>query len=372
MKKGYYIHFQGRQSVGVSKKIDMQMEELSKKYDMQEIEIDAIPRNLLQRLIGLLPSASISRKYEEALEKLKNPAFIYVRRTVADKAYCDFWKKIKKRYPQCKIIIEIFTYPYNKDDFAKWNAWPFYFKELLYRGKLKSCVDRFVTYTRDDIIFGIPTICTTNGIKVDAEKIVQGEFSKNQITMIGVAYMQRQHGYERVIEGLHQYYERSSGTYRVYLKLVGDGPEKRSYEKLVAKYHLQDYVSFYPTTTGQKLDELYNQSDLALAAFGMYKVGYYEPIGALKTRECLAKGIPMISGSPIDVLNHNASYAHIVPNDNSPVDMEDIISYYEGMQASYVSKKALADEMRFYACKYASMEAIMKPIVEFIEEGAEA
>lgn len=28
MKKGYYIHFQGRQSIGVSKKIDMQIEEL--------------------------------------------------------------------------------------------------------------------------------------------------------------------------------------------------------------------------------------------------------------------------------------------------------------------------------------------------------
>ncbi len=30
MKKGYYLHFQGRQSIGVSRKIDMQLEELGR------------------------------------------------------------------------------------------------------------------------------------------------------------------------------------------------------------------------------------------------------------------------------------------------------------------------------------------------------
>ena len=56
-----------------------------------------------------------------------------MRRAVADRKYLQFWKKIKERFPQCKIIVEIFTYPYDKDEFAKWDAWPFYIKELLYR-----------------------------------------------------------------------------------------------------------------------------------------------------------------------------------------------------------------------------------------------
>ena len=30
MKKGYYIHFQGRESIGVSTKIDMQLEEFAR------------------------------------------------------------------------------------------------------------------------------------------------------------------------------------------------------------------------------------------------------------------------------------------------------------------------------------------------------
>lgn len=128
MKKGYYIHFQGRQSIGVSKKIDMQMEELGKFSDMREIEVGTPPRSLLARVFGLFPTASITRNYEEAFAQLDNPDFLYVRRTVADRAYFRFWKKIKERYPHCLIIVELFTYPYDRDDFGKWNAWPFYLK----------------------------------------------------------------------------------------------------------------------------------------------------------------------------------------------------------------------------------------------------
>ena len=138
MRKGYYIHFQGRQSIGVSKKIDMQMEEFRKFYEMQEMEVETPARSVVGRVLGLFPTASIRRNYSEALERMENPAFLYVRRAVADRAYLTFWKKVKERYPQCKIIIELFTYPYDKDDFGKWNAWPFYLKELLYRPKLRK------------------------------------------------------------------------------------------------------------------------------------------------------------------------------------------------------------------------------------------
>lgn len=70
----------------------------------------------------MLSAISILREYEDALNKLEAPGFIYVRCTVADRAYVDFWKRIKEEYPDCKIIMELFTYPYDKDGFAKWNA----------------------------------------------------------------------------------------------------------------------------------------------------------------------------------------------------------------------------------------------------------
>lgn len=368
MKKGYYIHFQGRMSIGVSKKIDMQMEEFRKHYDMEEVEIQATPRTIIQRVVGLFPTASITRNYSEALEKIHDPDFLYVRRNVADREYIRFWKEIKRRYPECKIIIEIFTYPYDKDDFGKWNAWPFYIKEIIYRPQLRKYIDRFVTYTKDQAIFGVPTICTTNGINTDRVKKVAGEYKDKQIIMLGVAYMQRQHGYERVIKGLYEYYKSEENEYNVLLYLVGEGPEKKKYMHLVQQYNLENSVKFYPTTTGEELDRLYDEADMALAAFGMYKVAYYEAIGALKTRECLAKGIPILSGSPIDVLDTDYQYAKIFPNDKSAINISEVITFYEAIRKGNKGKSEIADEIRNYAGESVSMEHISKPIIDFIEQ----
>lgn len=369
MKKGYYIHFEGRESIGVSKKIDMQLEEFQKYYDMRELEVVTPVRSLPERLLGLFPTMSIRREYERALEQLEQPDFLYVRRTVADRAYLHFWKKIKEKFPHCKIIIEIFSYPYDKDDFGKWNAWPFYFKELLYRPRLKRYVDRFVTYSEDREIFGIPTLLSTNGIDVERVRQISGRFTEKKLSMIAVAFMQRHHGYERIIEGMRQYYAKaSSGDYQVELHLVGDGPEKPMYQELVEKYHLEEHVHFYPTLTGQELDALYDASDLALVSFGMYKVGYFGKMMALKSRECLAKGMPLLTGCAIDVLEEDYPYAKTFPNDESVVSIEEVIAFFEQIRRSVKDKKALSDWIRQFAWEHVSMEAVMRPVVDYIAQ----
>lgn len=367
MKKGYYIHFQGRSSIGISKKIDMQMEEFSKNYDMKELEVQVADRTLLERVLGLFPTASITRDYQKAFEELDNPDFIYVRRTVADRAYLRFWKQVKEKFPNCKIIIEIFTYPYDKDDFAKWNAWPFYIKERIYRGNLKKYVDRFVTYSDDKEIFGVPTICTTNGVQVERIAIVKGEYQDNKITLLGVAYMQRHHGYERIIEGMRKYYQNRGNKYIVEFLLVGDGPEKAKYQGLVKKYGLQDYVKFYPTMSGKQLDEMYDDSDIALASFGMYKLGIYEKLGALKTRECLAKGMPLITGCEIEGLEDDYKYVRNFPNNATSVDIEEVVKFYEKIKQENPEKKAIANRIREYAIQHVSMKSVMQPIIDYIE-----
>ena len=368
LKRGYYIHFQGRESLGVSKKIDMQMEEFGKHYAMKEIEVVTKTRSLLRRIAGLFPTESIDRDYEKALKQIEKPDFIYVRRTVADKEYVCFFSDIKKKYPQCKIIVEIFTYPYDRDNYLKWDAWPFYIKELINRPKLKKYVDRFVTYSDDKEIFGIPTICSINGINVQKHKIVGGEYRENVIRLLGVAFMQRQHGFERVIAGLYDYYKKNANKSKVKVELwlVGDGPEKNKYQSQVQKCGLEEYVTFFPNTVGEELDELYNQCDLALAAFGLYKVNVMGKISALKTRECLAKGIPLISGSPIDVLDESFEYALICSNDNTPLCIEEIVSFYQRITEGK-TKRQVAQDIRSKTEGLIDISAAMKPIVEYIE-----
>lgn len=367
MKKGYYIHFQGRESIGVSKKIDMQVAEFQRYYDTQEIEITAPERSFLRRVLGLFPTVSIPWNYDQAFRQLENPDFLYVRRTVADRAYLRFWKRVKESYPNCKILIELFTYPYDKDDFGKWNAWPFYFKELTYRPRLRKYVDRFVTYTKDQKIFGIPTIHSANGIDVESVPQITGKFQDKRINLIGVAFMQRHHGYERIIKGLYGYYgQKAEREYRIELHLVGDGPEKLLYQELVQEYGLEEYVHFYPTLSGKELDDVYDISDIALVSFGMYKINFHGKLAALKSRECLAKGMPLITGCEIDVLSEDYPYAKTFPNDDSVVEIEDVVAFYQKVTGLVGSKVELADIIRHFAVEHVSVEAVMRPVIEYI------
>lgn len=366
MKKGYYLQSESRVSPGVSKKIDMQISELNHTFNTEEIEIRPINRNMVERLCGLFPTMSIERNYDEVLEKISDPDFVYIRRFVCDRRYLLFLKKLKDKYPKCKILIEVFTYPYDKDDFGKWNAWPFLIKEKIYRGKQKKYVDRFVTYTKDDVIFGVPTIKTINGIDVNSVKKVSGAFSEKHIGLIGVAYMQRHHGYERVIKGMGQYYAGYSDLKTIVtLDLVGDGPEKAYYKQLVEEYHIEKYVTFYPSTTGDELDAIYDKNDIALSSLGLYKLGL-AGTSVLKTREYMAKGMLMLLGSVLDEIDDDYPYAISYSNDDSVIDINRLVDFYNRIYAQHNDKDELSYIIRELAYEKVDIKVAMKPIVDYI------
>ena len=364
MKKGYYIHFDARRMIGVSKKIDMQIKELNKKCRCTEIELFPKKRIFLQRIIGLLPCFSLPWNYEYAFSEIDKPDYIYLRRVTADRNYILFLKKIKQRYPDCKIIVELPTYPYDYDNFAKWDAWPFWIKDKFYRRKYKQCIDAFATYTKDEDIFGVETIKTMNGIDVSGIKPAHMELKKNRIDLIAVAFMQKHHGYERVLEGLIEYYKKSREV-QVYIHLVGKGPELEKYKNIVEKGEINDYVIFYGNKVGKELDELYNGKDFGVVSLGMYKLKINSG-SVLKSREYLAKGLPMILGCDIDIFEkkHFPYYIQF-PNDASTIDIEKIVEFYKTMIETKDSID-IVKEIRSFAYENVDISVTMKPILDYI------
>lgn len=363
--KGYYIHFDGSKTPGVNKKIKMQTEALQQYFDMEEIEITYIPKSLLWRVLRLLPFGGIERDYESCLAKLKNPDFVYIRRTLADRYYIRFLRKIKKINPECKILIEIYTYPYDKDEFSKWYVLPFYWKEKWNRRKVSDLIDRYVTVSKDDYIFGKQTLKISNGIFVDRVKPAEYTEKENgRIDMIAVAYMQKQHGYERILEGMYLYYK-NGGTRPVYLHLVGDGPEKERYRQLAGTYQIDKNVIFYPTMQGDELEAVFQNKDIAVAALGLYKNGVYYESG-LKTREYLAKGIPMVTSCIVDVFEKSSfQYYCSFPNDDTPIDMSKIIDFFDDIIQE--GRSEVQKKIRQFAKENVDMEKVMKPVIEYLK-----
>lgn len=369
MKKGYYIFFGKSNSSGVSKKVNMQLEELEKYFSVKLINVPKIERGIIRKLWGLFFWVSNKYDYDLLFESLMEPDFLYIRYTLSDKKTLYFLQKVRGMYPQCKIIIELFTYPYDRE---YWHRIDFLFliKDMYYRRKLKQYVDRFVTYSRDEIILGIPTIRTMNGIDIKKiRKIEPIVHDENEIHMIGVAMLQKHHGYERLIMGMRNYY--SDNTYgkcrKVFFHIVGDGPEKKRYERLVKKYSLGDNVIFHGMLEGEQLDEIYNQSDLAISSLGIYKAKVYY-LSALKTREYLAKGLPMITGSKVDVLSHEFPYYLEFPNDSSVIDVESIIHFHDKVYFNSYNRAGIVNYIRKFAEEKVNMDIVMQPIIEYINE----
>jgi len=369
-KSGYYIYLTGNiTSTGVDKKIDDQVKVLNNYFICQKIIVPRKKKNIFKSILWRLPFGSFGREYNKAFENITNvPDYIYIRFIAVDRKFLKFLQSIRKRYPDAKILLEVATYPYGAGWLKSKTMWPFYFKDMVNRKKLKYVVDKVVTYSDDNTIFGIPTIKVKNGIIVDRVKPIYNCEKKHRsdiIRLLGVAHLQAAHGYERCIEGLAEYY-RGKPERKIEVHLVGDGVELDYYKELVAKYKLEEYIFFYGMKSGDELEVIYEKADIALGIFGAYKVKINKS-SALKIREYLARGLPVVSGCREDAIEKGGEkYFCIFPNDRSNVDMRQIIQFYDSIYQEGKSRDSIHEQIREYARQTVDMQMVMQPVIRYL------
>lgn len=370
MKKGYYIHLElHKNQAGVRRKIDGQMSVLRRYFDVSEIVVKKEKISVFQGILSRLPFGSYAMDYDAAFTQIDDPAFVYIRHRALDRRYFYFIKRIREKYPHVKIILEIPTYPYKGELLASKTMWPFYYKDVFRRRHLKKLVDRIAILTDDDTVFGIPTLKIHNGIMVEAIDPV-ALHEEEVINLIAVSACLPVHGYERCIRGLADYYTSVDSRRKIVIfHMVGEGGELDLYKSLVKKYHLEKYVIFYGKKTGKELDAIYDRADIAMGAFAFYKAGITIS-STLKMKEYLAKGLPAVSGCYEDSFGKDDVDFYLgFANDDSTVDIEKIVRFYEDNLRKYGSKEALRDKIRTYAKEKVDMSVVMKPVVDFITEG---
>ena len=321
---------------------------------------------------SLIPFCSCGLNYSILYDRIENPDYLYIRRTTADKDFFHFLMFIKEKYPTCKIVVEIYTYPYDKDDYNRSishriRMLPYYFRDCHYRVKLKKCVDKFVTYSDDDRIFGVDTIKSCNGVLVDdisCRKVKTN--NENKLNLVAVAGMQVHHGYERLINGLGRYYK-SNPSRIVVFHLVGEGPEISKYQLLTTQLGISDYVKFYGKRIGKDLDDIYDDADIAIGSLGLYK---YHILcnSTLKVGEYLAKGLPIVSGAFISMIeDEKIPFILTLPNDSSDVDINSIVNFHDSLYEN-ASISDVASQIRRFAYERFDMPIVMKPILDYLSD----
>lgn len=303
-----------------------------------------------------------TRDYSGALEKIVDPDYLYIRKPEIDNAFVAFLKSIKSNYRDVKVLLEIPTYPYKSEIEGKLRFWGTRVKDCRNSNRLFSYVDRIVTYSLDDSIFGIPTINIINGCSVSTVP-VRSLTKSNSIRLICVATFAYWHGYERLIDGLAAYY-REGGERDFIVHMVGGGQEAEKYKEAVNRCSLGDRFIFHGPLFGDDLNRVFDMADIAVDSLGWYKkkVQSGSPI---KTAEYLARGLPVILGFDLTYINKLQNEYYLkVPNNESAVNMEEVADFYDSISEMGFLKAR--DEIRNNAEQVVDISSAFTPIKDYL------
>lgn len=366
----YYKKIDKNNLTGIDKKVLWQVEQLNTEgFKCELISNSYEGKSKLQKGINLvlarIPYGNANPKWKWE-KKFKEIDYIYFRRPDAiTKPLLNLLKRIKKENHNIKIIMEIPNYPYDQELGLNLINKPLLIKDRYNRKKLIKYIDRIAVQNNISRIFGIKTICFTNGIKIDEIKVrepIDSDYNET-INICAVASLEPWQGYERIICGLADYYKKG-GKREINIKIAGSGSETEYYKNKVKEAKLDERIKFLGRLSKDKLEKIYNESDLALDAFGRYKTGNNLST-SLKSREYLAKGLPIITGCRTDVLTNEFKYYMEFPNNSSNVNFDRIVSFYDDIYKNK-RKEEVIKEIREYAKNSCDISKMVKPIKDYL------
>ncbi len=253
---------------------------------------------------------------------------VYVRFALDNPLMVFLYKKLKKL--SIKVYLEIPTYPYDNER----NATTLFFKALVFIGKItrryfRCYVDKVVTVQNYDSILGIPTVKISNGI--DLSKIKEREpQAHDEFNMVGVAHIGFWHGYDRIINGIGDYYNKG-GQEDIHFYIIGDGNSiMEELRELAQQRKVGDRIHFEGRKDSSELDPYFSIADLAIGSLAGHRKGIIDA-KPLKCVEYAARGIPFIYSE------HNSDFDNTpfimrFSEDDTPIDVENLLKFTSGIK----------------------------------------
>ncbi len=367
--QGYYLYCYSdlsdprNASTGVDKKILSQIEVLNNNDCNCEFVYCQAPQTFFKKSLSCVPWLSDGIAWPR-VEDLRSADYLYIRRpAIVGRELLSFLSAFKQSNPSSLVLYEIPTYPYDKEmtgllSFAL-------YKDRLYRNQLKKYVDYIVDLSKTPCIFGIPTIQMFNGVVLNNYRIKNEVSNLESVNIIAVAFFEKWHGIDRLLKGMKSYYD-SGQTREVRLHLVGGGTALDGLKKMASDFDLTDKVIFHGVLKGTELDSVYDQCTLGIECLGIHRKDSVQVSSSLKSREYLAKGIPFVGSSKIDVFcEHPADFFHMVPADESPIDIVDLLNFHDAIYKNY-GQTNLIKAIRRYAENFVSMDSAMSHVIDAI------
>jgi glycosyltransferase involved in cell wall biosynthesis len=269
--------------------------------------------------------------YVAYLDKIniKQYSYIYIRHFMTNPLFLFMLWRIKKRNPAVKIFLEIPTFPYK---FANNN--------LGFISKISQIVDSFctlfftyfiekiITFSTDDMIFGISTIKIDNGIDVEKNPMIVPHRSEpNTIHLFGLANVQIWHGFDRILEGMKVYItQKEFNQTSIVFHVVGQSGLINELKDKVQQLGLQSNVIFHGFLTGKELEQMFAICHVGVSALAMHRV-HLNNASPLKSREFVSRGLPFITAHEDEGFPYDYPFILKFSNDDSAIDMQEVIKF---------------------------------------------
>lgn len=258
-----------------------------------------------------------------------------------------------------KLAIEYPTYPIAQENNR------FFLRRQVFRyanhvmKKIRPLVDLYTVMGEDcgGTLYGKPAMNIVNGVNVEALPLHAPRANQPDVRLLALASMSGWHGYDRILCSLAAY----TGDTDVRISFVGsDGDGSLvKWKQLAKEKGLMDRVTFHGPCYGEALEVIIARSDLGVGSLAMFRYGLKQGI-TLKAREFMARGLPFINAIVDYALPDGQGFFLQVPNDETPIDMAEIVAFAKAVKAD--AARSIA--MREYAQSHLNWKGVLKPVLE--------
>ena len=305
------------------------------------------------------------RVYSALYDIYEVPDVIYVRYEGNSINMWRFLAKMKRKNPLIKIFAELPTY------IGKWEP------GTGFRGKLafvvhrlkdiayRMPIDYILTFDNHKKIFGYKTIQIENFADIEALPVKNNKENINgTFNILAMAMMTPSHGFDRIIKGIYEYYK-NGGKRKICLHLVGKGKVENNWLVLADELGVRDSVVSHGLIYGKDLDNLFDVCHVGAGAIAIFRKKC-QKASELKIREYTARCLPFFySAEEPQIVQEK--FCLKIPNNENPVDIQRVISFYNTVNESWVNKK-----MRDFALKNFSSVPQLKKALEISEYNYES
>ncbi|WP_417776491.1 glycosyltransferase family 4 protein [Stutzerimonas xanthomarina] len=187
---------------------------------------------------------------------------------------------------------------------------------------------KIIQYADESLWFSWGTLHKTvkvgNGVNIDKDlPLTKSFWPDSELRLIAVAQLASWHGYDRLINAL-ALLKAIHPEFKVKCVIVGAGEELASLQSMVSKEGLKEQVTFAGMLTGNALDEVFEHAHVGVSSLCLYRKNV-EEASDLKTREYMARGLPVLGVGKDPDIDDNSPFRFLVRNNNDAKELAERI-----------------------------------------------